>query len=89
MTYGIIPIVSDVGDYTKLYLHDGIDSIFIHANTASGVLTAIEKALNASNDSRKKMRERARKKVETEFDYRNWVAYIKRAIQEIGGCNES
>ena len=85
MTHGIIPIVSDVGDYTKLYLRNGINSIFITENTIPSIKNAIENAINLSDQERLQMSKAARKLVEDVFDYNNWIPAIK---YKIGGFNE-
>lgn len=85
MTHGIVPIVSDVGDYTKLYLKNGVNSIFITENTIASIKNAIENAIILSDQERLRMSMAARKLVEDVFDYNNWIPVIK---NKIGGYDE-
>ena len=77
MTYGVIPIVSRVGDYTKYYLTDGIDSIIFDGFSSNKCCEAIIRAARLSTDERKKMSDNARKCVESKFEYRKWAGEIK------------
>lgn len=83
MTHGIIPIVSRVGDYTELYLKDGINSIQFEGSSVEICLEQIKKALCLSKQEINTLRNNARKCAEEEFDYRNWVQRLERFIKQI------
>lgn len=83
MAYGIVPIVSDVGDYTKYYLKDGKDSIFIDGDDADAVRIALEKAIRMSAAEYMCYSKNARKTAEERFDYRIWDLKIKRMLESV------
>lgn len=76
MGYGVIPIVSKVGDYTSEYLSDGLDSIQVEECTVECGVNAIRVALSMTTAERQKMSEAAKKTVSERFDYRLWSAKI-------------
>lgn len=80
LSYGIIPICTKVGDYTNLYLKDGINSIIMDGCDPKTILNAIRRALQISATDMMKLSENARKTAENEFDYRVWVDAIKQYL---------
>ena len=86
MTYGVIPIVSDVGDYTSLYLKDGYDSIYIKGVGCDACKTAIELAVHMSTAERYQICRNVRRTVKEKFDYRIWATKIDAFLSE--GCDE-
>lgn len=72
MGYGIIPVVSKVGDYTEEYLTDGKDSIQIDNCTVEEGINAIRRALNMSIENRMEMRKNAYNTVVSRFYYKVW-----------------
>lgn len=83
MNYGVIPIVSKVGDYTEYYLSDGVDSVFIYGDSAEICLSAIRKAMSLDDIALQKMSVRARETVKTRFDYRGWSQIIDDRIKSL------
>ncbi len=83
MTYGVIPIVSRVGDYTKIYLEDGSNSIVFDGCDANSCTKAILRALCLNSIEREYLRKKARETAETLFDYRIWSDKISEFINEI------
>lgn len=81
MTYGVIPIASDVGDYTKYYLKDGENAIVFKGDTEQDCMNALKRALSLSMDEVKKMSFEARKTAENRFDYRNWTDSLGRFFE--------
>ncbi len=73
MSLGMVPIVSDVGDYTKYYLRDGIDSIFIQGDSVEEIRKSVRKAMALSKIEFKRYSENAIHCAETKFDYRVWI----------------
>lgn len=83
MCFGMIPIVSDVGDYTDLYLRDNIDSIFIRECNSIGCLEAIRKAADLSYIKIRDMSKQARKTAVDRFNFRVWEDYIGDALKKL------
>jgi glycosyltransferase involved in cell wall biosynthesis len=71
MSYGVIPIISKVGDCTD-YLNNGEDSIFINACTADECANAIKKAEELSSSCKSQMSYSAYSTVLNKFYYRVW-----------------
>lgn len=80
MSFGIIPICTVVGDYTKYYLQDCENSIFISGNSLNDCCNAIVKACELSDAQYSNMRNNARKLVEERFYYNNWAGSIHNFI---------
>ena len=82
MTYGVIPIVSNVGDYTQYYLTDGRDAIVFEGCEIDGCVEAIVRAVTMSSEKIQEMGDNARKTAENRFDYRMWCPRIEKFLQE-------
>ena len=82
MTHGVVPIVTNVGDYTKYYLFDGENSIVFDGCEPQTVADAIRKAISLPYDEYKRLSINARKTVEDKFDYHNWVVAYQTAIEK-------
>ncbi|MBQ6786604.1 MAG: glycosyltransferase [Lachnospiraceae bacterium] len=72
MGYGIIPIVSQVGDYTQEYLTDDVDCIMVKECTIEAAKDEIVKGLNINKNRKQQMRENAYKTVNNKFAYSIW-----------------
>lgn len=83
MAYGIVPIVSRVGDYTKYYLKDEINSFIFDGCTAKDCCNAYKKAIETEFDRYNEMSRESRKCVEEKFDYRNWIDPLKNFIEDL------
>lgn len=77
MCFGIVPICTEVGDYTKYYLQNMVDSIFCKVGSIESMVTAIKTAINMSDNEYLCMRENARKTAVERFGYRNWAKRIE------------
>lgn len=86
MCYGVVPIVSKVGDYTDLYLKHGINSIVFEGCSANDILRALKSAIILSQSEKKKLEAGARMCAEREFYYRNWEERISHFLKS-GGSN--
>lgn len=82
MAFGIIPVVSRVGDYTEYYLKDGENSIIFDKCDVENCVSAIRKAISLTSDERKRIQANARKTVKLKFDYRNWANEISNWIEK-------
>ena len=80
MCYGVIPIVSKVGDYTDLYLKDGVNSIVFEGCSANDIFMALQSAIALSPNKKKKLEAGARLCAEKDFYYRNWEERISRFL---------
>lgn len=85
MTYGVIPIVSNVGDYTQYYLTDGTDAIVFEGCEINDCVNAIVRAVTMSSEKIREMGENARKTAENRFDYRSWCPRIEEFLQGSAG----
>lgn len=81
MGYGIIPVCSDVGDYTALYLEDGKDSIVFQGCSKEKCAEAIRRALELSPERLVAMKHAARKKVEDKLDFHNWSEVLRNFLK--------
>ena len=88
MTYGIVPVVSRVGDYTKYYLKDGVNSVVFEGCDANSCAKAIRRAISFSKEEYIEISSKARECVERQFDYHNWTKKIKQAIESMYSENE-
>lgn len=83
MCYGVVPIVSRVGDYTKYYLRDNENSIIFDGSDSRICRSALERALSMNDDEYDRLSQNARKCAETKFDYHNWTSKIHESICEL------
>ena len=88
MTYGVVPVVSRVGDYTKYYLKDGVNSVVFEGCDANSCAKAIRRAISFSKEEYIEISSKARECVEKKFDYHNWTKKIKQAIESMYIENE-
>ena len=73
LSYGIIPICSRVGDYTTLYLKDGINSLIMDGCDKNTIAVGIKRALQMSDIEIGDCSDRCRNTAEEQFDYRRWI----------------
>ncbi|ULT56204.1 glycosyltransferase [Neobacillus drentensis] len=83
MCYGVIPIVSRVGDYTKYYLEDNVNSLIFDGCKIDLCLEKIRKALTMKHEEILNLSLKARECAEKKFDYRNWVGKIHLALESM------
>lgn len=83
MTYGVVPVVSRVGDYTKYYLKDGVNSVVFEGCDANSCSKAIRRAISFSEEEYMEISAKARECAERQFDYHNWTKKIKQAIESM------
>lgn len=73
LSYGIIPICSRVGDYTKIYLKDKINSLILDGHDENTIVNGIRRALQMTDEEIFECSIRCRKTAEEQFDYRRWI----------------
>ena len=83
MTYGIVPVCSNVGDYTKFYLKDNYDSLIFEGCDRKQCSKAIKRAIDLSFDEYAILSLNARKTVEDKFDYHNWIDQLRNTIENL------
>lgn len=76
MCYGVIPIMTKVGDCPFLYLKDNEDSILFKHCTVEECKSALQRALDLNDEQRKMMQKNARRKTEELFYYKQWEKRI-------------
>ena len=89
MNYGIVPIASDVGDYTKYYLRDGENSLFIPGDGEEACARAIRRALALFPQGFPELSRAARRCVEQKFDYHVWAPTLRAMIEQTTGRGET
>ena len=77
MTCGVIPIVSDVGDYTQLYVQDGQNGIVFQNCSLEECAAAIERAVKLTDDEKHVLSCNAQTMVRDKLDYHVWGEKIK------------
>lgn len=81
MSYGVIPVVSRVGDYTELYLKDGINSLIFDGSGSVECANAIKRSLELNEEDLKMLSKNAFQCAVDSFYYMNWTNIIEKAIQ--------
>lgn len=82
LSYGIIPICSRVGDYTKLYLMDGVNSLIMDGCNVQTILHGIRRALAMSDQDIINYSNKCRITAETKFDYKQWVKPLDKFLEK-------
>ena len=82
MCFGVVPIVSRVGDYTKFYLVDKVNSIVVDGCSGELFAKAISEAINLTDNEVEKLSSDAMKCAKEKFWYKNWEDSLKKAIEE-------
>ena len=81
MSYGLIPLISDVQD-ARLIVDDGING-FIFEHTENGLKNAMQKAMLLSQEEYEIMSKNAIKKVEKSFSYDVWCEQYINMIKSL------
>ncbi len=82
LSFGIIPVCSKVGDYTKTYLKDGYNSFLFETGNVNECVQSIRKAINITEKNYLQMRSNARKTSVEVFGYKNWSERISNFLIE-------
>lgn len=83
MCHGVVPIASEVGDYTKYYLKDGENSIIIKGNSAKAIKDAIIRCINISCNEYNVMSNNAYNLVCSKLSYKVWGDKLKNILNQI------
>lgn len=83
MNLGVLPIVSDVGDYTKYYLDNEYDSIFIDGDSIEEIRRGIRKAISLSKAEYRMYSDNARKTAKEKFDYHVWISRVRKMLETV------
>lgn len=76
LCYGVIPIASKVGDYTKFYLENEKNSFIISGCEVEIIAQAIENAIRLDDRKLKEMSDCARVIACEKFSYTTWIGKI-------------
>lgn len=85
MAYGIVPVISDVGDITNGYLKNNYDSIFIDQCSIHSCAAALQRAVNLPWEAYQELSQNAKTTAEAVFDFRNWIGGVGCAIDKLYG----
>lgn len=77
MSYGIIPVVSKVGDYANLYIRDGESGIVFEKCTVEECTGAIERAISLSEEKKEFLLKNIHALVNDKFDYHIWGTRLR------------
>lgn len=83
LAYGIVPLISNVGDCPRYYLKDEVDSFIIDGCSIEACSKAILKAVCLPWNEYIKMSKAARECAVNKFDFRNWTETIQNAVHEL------
>lgn len=83
MNLGVVPVVSDVGDYTKYYLKNEYDSIFMQGDSTEEIRRCVRKAISLSAGQYGTYSENARKTAKERFDYHVWIPSVKEMLETV------
>ncbi len=84
MNYGIVPVCSNVGDYTQNYLTDGVDSIQFDKDNIESCVNALRKAIKIKNENKLiQMKIQSRETAVKKFEYRMWGEKITDFLQKV------
>ncbi len=83
MNIGVIPIVSDVGDYTKYYLKNGYDSIFINGDSTEEIRRSVKKAISLSKEEYNRYAANVRRTAREQFDYHVWIPKVREMLETV------
>lgn len=81
MSYGVVPIISDVAGARDI-VEDGVDGI-IAEHSKEGLRKAMNKALSLSESEYITLSQRARQKVIDKFSIENWAVELNKFYSEI------
>lgn len=81
MNYGIIPVCSEVGDYTSTYLSNGKDCITFSGCSPEDCANIIGIVTKMSQEERTNMRSNVLKTAREKFDYRNYSVALSEFIK--------
>ena len=84
MTYGVVPLASRVGDYTKFYLENGYNSLVFDGCEVDTITETMKKCLSLTDEELQCLSRNARLTVEKKFCYKVWVNPIKDFLESLG-----
>ena len=87
MCYGVVPIVSKVGDYTELLLHNGVNSFVFDGCKPEDIASTLEHAVLLEEEDYRKLSSNALASVKNQLDYRNWSLKLREEIEKIFQIN--
>ena len=83
MSYGVIPVASRVGDYTKFYLVNGENSILMDGCSVNEIKQTIEKCIKFDSNMIRKLSNQAYCTATDRFYYKKWIEKIDAFLKVI------
>ena len=83
MRFGVIPIVSNVGDYTNKYLKSNENALIMQGCDAEICYEVVKQAIYMDEERLERMSASARISAEKLFDYRNWSDSISQTLEQL------
>lgn len=83
MNFGIVPLASEVGDYTRYYLRDGVNSFFVKEHNTESCKKVLSAAINLSQETYQTYSSNAVSCVQQRFDYHNWSRGLEQALKDL------
>lgn len=83
MNFGIVPLASKVGDYTRYYLENGVNSIFIEEHDIESCRRVLSIAINLNREEYLEYSSNAISCVQHRFDYHNWSLKLEKALRDL------
>ena len=83
LNYGIIPVVSRVGDYTSFYLRDGIDSLFVEGSDPIQCVKVIKRAMALTEKDLIRLKNNARRTCAEKFYINNWKETMETFMKKL------
>ena len=77
MAYGVVPVCTRAGDYTDVYLKDGVNSFVSSENDVESFSQCLHRACTIQESDFKTMCQQAKKMVGDCFDYRVWAVKLE------------
>ena len=78
MGYGVVPVVSRVGDYTAVFLENNYDSIFIETLDKTHIMSILEDAILKSESEYLQLSQNSYESVKDKLDYKKWCAVFEK-----------
>ena len=83
MCHGVVPIASDVGDYTKFYLEDGKNAVIIHGAKSEAIKDALVRCTGINYNNYCLLSDNAYKLVCEKLSYKVWGHKIEKVLSSL------
>lgn len=83
MAYGVIPVCTEIGDYTDLYIKDGLTGITFKGCEIDVIAEAMNKAINMPIEEYERIAMSCIKLVKEKFDITVWSNKLVKYIESV------